>query len=89
MLCWLHMSFHMKIDAPLSIVTLAGMPKRATHEAIKVSLHVLASLYLIVTACTHLVDVSVAVSGIRVHVVGIRVHVVRLKEGLPCPRPSG
>jgi hypothetical protein len=47
---------------PLSVVTVSGMPKRATQLAIKASTHVLASIFLIGTASNHLVDLLMMVS---------------------------
>ena len=47
---------------PLSVVTVAGTPKRATQPEIKLSVHVLASMLRRGMASTHLVDLSTAVS---------------------------
>jgi hypothetical protein len=48
--------------APLSVVTVAGTPKRATQLAMKASVHVLASMLRRGTASTHLVDLSMMVN---------------------------
>jgi len=47
---------------PLSVVTVAGTPKRATQPEIKLSVHVLASMLHRGMASTHLVDLSTTVS---------------------------
>ena len=46
---------------PLSVVTVAGLPKRATHPAIKASATVLVAMSLKGTASIHLVDLSTIV----------------------------
>jgi hypothetical protein len=48
--------------APLSVVTVAGMPKHATQLAMKASVHVLASMLRRGTASTHLVDLLMMVN---------------------------
>jgi hypothetical protein len=48
--------------APLSVVTVTSMPKRATQLAMKASTHVLASMLRRGTASNHLVDLSMMVS---------------------------
>jgi len=47
---------------PLSVLTVANTPKRATHLAMKASAHVLASMLRKGTASNHLVDLSMMVS---------------------------
>ena len=47
---------------PLSVVTVPGMPKRATQLEMKASTHVLASMFFKGTASNHLVDLSMMVS---------------------------
>ena len=47
---------------PLSVVTVPGMPKRATQLEMKASAHMLASMFLRGTASNHLVDLSMMVN---------------------------
>ncbi len=63
MLNWSYMLFHVEEVnwVPLSVVTVAGMPKHATQPARKASLHMAASMFLSGRASTHLVDVSIQV----------------------------
>jgi hypothetical protein len=49
--------------APLSVVTVAGTPKRATQLAMKASVHVLASMLRRGTASIHLVDPGLAIKN--------------------------
>jgi hypothetical protein len=48
MLSWSHMTFHVEEMnwVPLSVVTVAGMPKHATQPARKESSHMAASMFL-------------------------------------------
>jgi hypothetical protein len=44
---------------PLSVMTVAGTPKRATQPAMKAFVHILASMLYSGTASIHLVDLSI------------------------------